>query len=61
MKRKRHLRLSIKIAVECIGSVLAVCALLTILFQAVMQKSYQLTPPTTEEIASDLSLARYAE
>lgn len=59
MKRKRHLRKSIKIAIECIISALAVFAFLTILFQSVMQKSYQLTPPTAEEIANDSTLARY--
>lgn len=61
MLKHRHLRPSIKYFLQATLFVGCVCGFLTILFNAVIQKSYELSPPTSAELAEDPTLTRYLQ
>ena len=59
--KKRHLRPSIKMFIQCIAIAAVVFTFMYAMFGAVIQKSYEMTPPTAAEIADNPSLVRYAK
>ncbi len=60
MLKHRHLRPSIKIFLEACLVVVWIILTLVILFNAVLQKSYQMSQPTIEELQENPSLVRYS-
>lgn len=57
--KKRHFRKSIRIALDTFLISLTFISFLYILFNAVMQKSYSMNPPSQQEIVEDPGLIRY--
>ena len=51
----------IEVAFEVLGCAVLVIGMITIFVGAVLQESYKSYPPTTEEIAENPELARYAK
>lgn len=59
--KKRHLRPSIKMFLQCIAIAAVVFTFMYAMLGAVIQKSYEMTPPTAAEIADNPELVRYAK
>lgn len=57
--RKRHLRPSIRFALECVTIALFAASFISVMLYAAIQKSYEMMPPTSAEINDDPSLLRY--
>lgn len=60
-KKTRHLRKSIRIALDVVITAAVAFGMMYAFAGAVLQESYKLDPPTAAEIKEDPSLAVYVE